>query len=88
MRPEEIREAAPEVRYILVRTSDFSPVVDGRPRLLSNNPVVAALLLGDELPQGYKLLQTVYIAAGVRSPENVYARLYKVDAAGSVLDGG
>jgi hypothetical protein len=87
MQPEEIRQAAPEVRYVLVRTSDFSPVVNGRPQLLTNNPVVAKLLLANEPPQGYTLLQTVYFQSGVRGPENVYARLYKIDAAGSGSNG-
>ena len=88
MRPEEIRQAAPEVRYVLVRTSDFSPVVGGQPRLMTNNPIVAELLLADEPPAGYKLLQTVYYENGGRAPERVYARLYKIAPAQSASDGG
>ena len=62
MRPEEIRRTAPEVRYLLVRTSDFAPEVNGQPRLLTDNPVVAELLLADEPPSGFTALQTVYFA--------------------------
>jgi hypothetical protein len=77
MRPDEIRQAAPHVRYVLVRTSDFSAVVDGRAELM-NYPVVAELLLADEPPPGFTLLQTVYHGSGGRGPEDIYARLYKI----------
>jgi asparagine N-glycosylation enzyme membrane subunit Stt3 len=77
MRPEEIRRVAPEVRYLLVRTTDFSPVVNGQPRLLTDNPVVAQLLLAEEPPSGFTALQTVYFA-GVGGPGAIYARLYKI----------
>jgi hypothetical protein len=83
MRPEEIRQAAPELRYVLVRTSDFSPIVDGHPRLMTNNPVVAELLLAEEPPRGFELLQTVYYGSGGRDAEQVYARLYKIAPAHS-----
>ena len=83
MRPEEIRRAAPEVRYLVVRTSDFSPEVNGVPRLLADNAVVAELLLADEPPPGFTALHTVYFDTVVDAPDAIYARLYKIAPATS-----
>jgi len=77
MRPEELRRAAPEVGYLLVRTTDFVLDADGQRRLL-NYPVVTELLLADRPPDGFSLLQTVYRSGGNGSPDDVYARLYKI----------
>jgi len=85
-RPEEIRQTAPEVRYVLVRTSDFSPVVDGQARLMTNNPIVAELLLADDLPPGFELLETVYYGSDARDPGGIYARLYKIAPVRSASD--
>jgi hypothetical protein len=86
MRPEQIRQAAPEVRYLLVRMSDFAPLVDGQPRLMTDNPIVAELLLAEEPPAGFTLLQTVYFGTGARGPGDIYARLYEIESAHSRSD--
>jgi hypothetical protein len=55
---------------------------------MMNNPIVAELLLADEPPSGFKLLQTVYYENGGRDSERVYARLYKIAPAQSASGGG
>ena len=77
MQPQEIRRTAPEVRYLIARTSDFSPEVDGAPRLLTDNPIVAQLLLADQPPEGFTVLHTVYFDSS-GGPAEIYARLYKI----------
>lgn len=86
-RPEEIRRSAPEIRYLLVRTSDFSPAVDGQRKLLTDNPIVMELLLAAEPPPGFKLVQTVYRGTGTGGVDDIYARLYKIEPLDSAASG-
>jgi hypothetical protein len=79
MPPEDIRGAAPEVKYLLVRTSDFMPIENGRPQLMMDNPIVRELLLKDEPPPGVRLLYTVNRVKEISGPEDIYARLYKLE---------
>jgi len=81
-RPAELRQLAPEVKYLLVRTDDFrSDEASGR-RLITSYPLVSELLLAPEPPPGFELVYTVDKTADARGPEDVYARLYKIAAAG------
>jgi len=76
--PAEIRARRPDVKYLLVRTLDFTVLDGGRYRLATNNPVVNELLLSDSPPEGYKLLTSLVFGTRDGGAGDVYARLYEI----------
>ncbi len=76
--PDQLRQAAPEVRYLLLRADDFTVVEGGQRRLMTEIPVVTSLLLPVEAPLGFELVYALDRVAGASGPENVYAKLFKI----------
>jgi hypothetical protein len=82
--PAEIAAQRPDIKYLLVRTRDFSVFEAGELYLVASKPIAAQLILNDVAPPGFELLKSIVQRTGSDGPTLVYARLYKVieEAAG------
>jgi hypothetical protein len=78
--PAEIVAQRSDVKYIFVRTRDFSVFADGELYLDSSKPIAAQMILNDVAPPGFELVKTIRQQTGPAGPSLVYARLYKVNA--------
>jgi hypothetical protein len=76
--PEEIRNERRDVKYLFLRSRDFS-MRDGKKTALADSyPVARELLTDREPPPGFTLIKTIRMSSDDAS--EVYARLYKVAA--------
>jgi hypothetical protein len=78
--PAEIVAQRPDIKYLFVRTRDFSVFQDGELYLVSSKPIAAQLILNDVAPPGFELVNTISQRSDPDGPPLVYARLYKVSA--------
>jgi hypothetical protein len=78
--PEEIRRQRPDVKYVFVRTRDFSLLRGNEAILVADSPIARELFLADTPPPGYTLVKTVRRRISEEGPAGIYARLYKVSA--------
>jgi hypothetical protein len=76
--PEEIRRQRPDVKYVFVRTKDFSVLQGNEALLVEESPIVRELFLAEKPPPGYALIKTVRRRIDEHGVAGVYARLYKV----------
>ena len=76
--PEALRHYQPEVKYVLLRSRDFSLERDGKTEIDSNSPLAKALLLDSDPPEGFDLIEGVW---GVREDGEIelYAKAYTVN---------
>jgi hypothetical protein len=77
--PAQIVEQRPDIKYLLVRTRDFSFFQNGELYLAASKPIAAQMILNDVAPAGFELVETILQRTGQDGPSLVYARLYKVD---------
>lgn len=74
--PAALRIAAPDIRYILLRSNDFIVQRDGQLEISASAPLAHALLTDAAPPTGFELLQTTWIERdGARE---IYARAYAI----------
>ena len=78
--PAEIVAQRPDIKYLFVRTRDFSVFQDGELYLVASKPLAAQMILNDTAPAGFELVQSILQRTDTEGPGLVYARLYKVDA--------
>jgi hypothetical protein len=76
--PEQIRTERRDIKYLLLRTEDFSTERDGVEYLVAQNPLAKALFIDPSPPHGYEALMTVHRRLENGRPSGVYARLFKV----------
>jgi hypothetical protein len=81
--PAEIRAERPDVKYIFVRTRDFSLLDGNVARLVADSPIAKQLFIDETPPPGYTLVKTVRRRIGEDGPAGTYARLYKVAPLGT-----
>ncbi|MEM7430730.1 MAG: hypothetical protein AAF351_02205 [Pseudomonadota bacterium] len=74
--PADLRKYQPSVKYLLLRTSDFTVVRDGQRRVDTSIPLARMLVSDSPPPEGYELLQSVTLERNGRS--EVYAKAYAV----------
>lgn len=72
--PDALREYQPDVRYLLLRTSDFIVERDGRLEIDRSPPLARVLLSSSEPPDGFELIQTILLERN-GEPE-VYAKAF------------
>lgn len=77
--PVELLRGPRDIKYVFVRAEDFSTLRDGVATLDPSNPIVARLILGAELPDGFELVASVDAQPAPDAPTIPYARLYKLD---------
>jgi hypothetical protein len=76
--PERIRAERPDIKYLLLRTKDFSLIQDGAAYLVADNPIAKQLFIDPAPPPGFELVQTVRRKLQADGHAGVYARLFKV----------
>jgi len=78
--PEEIVKQRPDVKYLLLRTSDYLvPTAEGELVLTTEYAVAQRLLTDQEPPPGFELLKTVLLKAGPNDGDvAIFARLFKI----------
>jgi hypothetical protein len=78
--PEEIRVQRPDVKYLLLRTQDFSIQRDGVTHLVTEVPISKQLLIDGTPPPGFEVVSDIRrsLVDDDRGPGSLYARLYKV----------
>ena len=76
--PEQIRAQRPDIKYVLVRTRDFSIVQDDVAYLVAESPIAKQLFLDPEPPAGFELLKTVRRRLEEQGPAGTYAKLFRV----------
>lgn len=76
--PAQIRAERPDIKYLLLRTRDFSVIRDGAAYLVADNPIAKQLFIDSAPPHGYELVETVRRRIRPDGPAGIYARLYKV----------
>ena len=66
------------MKYVLLRSRDFSLERDGITEIDANSPLAKALLLDSDLPEGFELIEGVW---GVREDGEIelYAKAYTVN---------
>jgi len=72
--PDALREYQPDVRYLLLRTSDFIIERDGRLEIDRSAPLARVLLSSSEPPDGFELIQTILLERNGGS--EVYAKAF------------
>jgi hypothetical protein len=75
---EEIRAQRPDVKYLLLRTRDFSVIRDGVAHVVAENPVARQFLIDTLPPPGFALVKAVRRPPDEKGNEDVYAKLFKV----------
>lgn len=72
--PEALRQYQPSVKYLLLRADDFLVQRNGKFEIDSRSPLASALFLKPEPPEGFDLIQTIWLERnGVRE---VYAKAF------------
>ena len=79
MTPEQIRAERPDIKYLLLRTDDFSIVRDGVSYLVTANPFAKQFFVDPEPPPGYTLVQAIGRRYEEGGPPMLYAKLFKVN---------
>jgi len=74
----EIRQQRPDVKYLLLRTRDFSIFRDDVAYLVAENPLAREFLVAAEPPNGFALVQTIRRRLDEDGHAGVYAKLFKV----------
>jgi hypothetical protein len=77
--PEDIRQTAPQVKYLFLRARDFSTPVNGVERLVTNSSVARELFLAGEAPEGFTLIRSIERRPDESSETRPHARLYKIE---------
>jgi hypothetical protein len=76
--PEQIRAERPDIKYLLVRTRDFSLLKDGVAYLVEESPIAKQLLIDETPPPGFTLIKTIRRTLDDDTPAGTYAKLFKV----------
>lgn len=74
--PADLREYHPDVGYMVLRITDFLVERDGRRRVDSSIPFAAMLVSSAAPPDGYELIETIWLEDDGR--RRVYARAFAV----------
>jgi hypothetical protein len=75
---EELLHSNESIKYLFVRTTDFGHRVDDRLVLDPGNAIVTDLILNENLPEGFDLLQSVDTQDSPDTDPEPHARLYKL----------
>lgn len=76
--PAEIHAQRPDIKYLLLRTRDFTIERDGVSYLVTDNPLAKQMFVDAMPPPGFKLIGGIRQTADDQSPGGLYARLFKV----------
>jgi hypothetical protein len=76
--PEEIRTQRPDIRYLLLRSRDFSIARDGVQRLVAESPIAKQLFIDPSPSPSFTLVSSIRRTLDDDGPDGVYARLFKV----------
>jgi hypothetical protein len=84
--PDEIRAERPDVKYLFIRSLNYS-VLDGNvARISAESPIGKQLFLDDTPPPGFTLLSTIRRQLGQTGQAGLYARLYKIAPANTAAE--
>jgi hypothetical protein len=75
---EEIRAQRPDIKYLLLRTSDFTIEHEGVSYLVADNPIVKQFFIDASPPPGFALVSTVRRTLEDDTPAGLYARVFRV----------
>ncbi len=59
--PRALRAQRPDIDYLLIRAWDYYEIRDGKIAVQQQYPLAAMLIPDGELPEGYELLQSIYV---------------------------
>lgn len=76
--PDELRIQRPDIRYLLLRSRDFSVERGGINYLVEENPFAKQFFIDFPPPPGFTLISGIRQTAEDGSPGGLYARLFKV----------
>jgi hypothetical protein len=76
--PDELRIQRPDIKYLLLRSRDFSVERDGVSYLVPENPIAKQLFIDFPPPPGFTLISGIRQTTEDGSPGGLYARLFKV----------
>ena len=74
--PDALRKYQPQVKYLLLRVQDFIVERDGKIEIDSNAPLGVALLTNSEPPQGFELIQTIWLEQN--GERVIYAKAFEM----------
>jgi len=72
--PDALREHQPDVKYLLLRTNDFIIERNGRLEIDRSSPLASVLYSGSEPPDGFELIQTIFLERNGES--EIYAKAF------------
>jgi hypothetical protein len=76
--PEQIRSQRPDVKYVLLRASDFTVERDGMLYLSPENSIAKNFFIDEAPPSGFTLVRSIRRTFDDGSAPVLYARLFKV----------